>query len=252
MHDRLVWQDRPLSGALADLPETTVVTERIHGSGVPDSVLTLPFRGSRLAGDDLRRQLDTWAVQGVVEPSLTAAIGSLLDERTPLDLSGWTVVVLGAGSEMGPLRTLLRWGATVAALDLPRPDLWRRILDSAAGLPGTLLVPVRPGPGPVAERAGIDLIEDLPTAAAWVAGLSGKLVIGNYVYADGASNVRVSAAVDASRRPSGPDGRSTRWRWLSSPPPPTSSPSPERQWPPRCRTTRSGARPSCFASRCAR
>jgi len=207
VHDRLVWQDRPLSGALADLPETTVVTERIHGSGVPDSVLTLPFRGSRLAGDDLRRQLDTWAVQGVVEPSLTAAIGSLLDERTPLDLSGWTVVVLGAGSEMGPLRTLLRWGATVAALDLPRPDLWRRILDSAAGLPGTLLVPVRPGPGPVAERAGIDLIEDLPTAAAWVAGLSGKLVIGNYVYADGASNVRVSAAVDAltqavrSRRP---------------------------------------------------
>jgi hypothetical protein len=120
-----------------------------------------------------------------------------MDERAPLDLSGWTVVVLGAGSEMGPLRTLLRWGATVAALDLPRPEVWKRVLDDAADLPGTLLVPARPGSEPLAERAGVDLIHDLPTAAAWVASLPGKLVIGNYVYADGATNVRVSAAVDA-------------------------------------------------------
>jgi hypothetical protein len=206
VHDRLVWDDRPLAQALADLTTGStgstdatdaLVTERLDGSGTADHVLTLPYRGARLAGDDLRRQLDAWATKGVVEPSLTSAVDDLMDERAPLDLSGWTVVVLGAGSEMGPLRTLLRWGATVAALDLPRPEVWKRVLDDAADLPGTLLVPARPGSEPLAERAGVDLIHDLPTAAAWVASLPGKLVIGNYVYADGATNVRVSAAVDA-------------------------------------------------------
>ena len=36
-----------------------------------------------------------------------------------------------------------------------------------------------------------------PTATGWVCGLPGSLVVGNYVYADGATNVRVSTAVDA-------------------------------------------------------
>lgn len=116
----------------------------------------------------------------------------------PLDLSGWTVVVLGAGSEMGPLRTLLRWVPRSPRSTCPAPRCGKRVLDDAADLPGTLLVPARPGSEPLAERAGVDLIHDLPpTAAAWVASLPGKLVIGNYVYADGATNVRVSAAVDA-------------------------------------------------------
>ena len=40
----------------------------------------------------------------------------------------------------------------------------------------------------------------LPTATGWVCGLPGQLVVGNYVYADGATNVRVSTAVDAMTR----------------------------------------------------
>jgi hypothetical protein len=47
------------------------------------------------------------------------------------------------------------------------------------------------------ERSGLDLAGDVPAAADWLAGLDGPLVLGNYVYADGAANVRVSAAVDA-------------------------------------------------------
>ena len=35
-----------------------------------------------------------------------------------------------------------------------------------------------------------------PAVADWLAGLDGRLVVGNYVYADGATNVRVSVAVD--------------------------------------------------------
>src|SRR5439155_26266989 len=46
------------------------------------------------------------------------------------------------------------------------------------------------------ERSGLDLVSDVPAAADWLAGIGGPLVLGNYVYADGAANVRVSAAVD--------------------------------------------------------
>jgi hypothetical protein len=38
---------------------------------------------------------------------------------------------------------------------------------------------------------------EVPTVADWLATVDGPLVLGNYVYADGAANVRVSAAVDA-------------------------------------------------------
>ncbi len=47
------------------------------------------------------------------------------------------------------------------------------------------------------RAGGLDLVSDVPAAADWLAGIDGPLVLGNYVYADGATNVRVSAAVDA-------------------------------------------------------
>ncbi|HET6857387.1 MAG TPA: hypothetical protein VFH94_09875, partial [Streptomyces sp.] len=65
---------------------------------------------------------------------------------------------------------------------------------------GTLRVPVASGSGVgderLTERAGADLVHDLPPIADWLEGLEGSLVLGNYVYADGATNVRVSTAVD--------------------------------------------------------
>ena len=49
----------------------------------------------------------------------------------------------------------------------------------------------------LAQRAGFDLADDIPAVADWLAGVDGPLVLGNYVYADGADNVRVASAVDA-------------------------------------------------------
>ena len=51
-------------------------------------------------------------------------------------------VVLGAAAEIGPLRSLLRWGATVYAVDLPRPEAWRQLIAHARASPGRLRVPV--------------------------------------------------------------------------------------------------------------
>ncbi|MGL5866851.1 MAG: hypothetical protein ACRCYX_13465 [Dermatophilaceae bacterium] len=174
-----------------------VGAEIVEGRGEPETALTIPYRGQRIGGDHLRRRLDAWVDAGVVEPSLRDAVGAVLDHPEWLRLDGRTVVVLGAAAEMGPLRALLRWGATVAAVDLPRPALWQHLIGGTAELAGRLVVPARPGAEPLAARAGLDLVHDLPAAIRWVAGLDGDLVVGNYVYADGGTNVRVSVAVDA-------------------------------------------------------
>ena len=45
------------------------------------------------------------------------------------------------------------------------------------------------------------LLADVPAVADWLAGVEGeRLVVGNYVYADGATNARVATAVDALSR----------------------------------------------------
>lgn len=208
VHERMRWRDPDgrevrldaALGGVAGSPADRLVTEVVRGEGEPETALTLPYRGRRLAGDDLRRQLDTWVRAGVVEPSLRDAVTAVLENPSWLRLEGRTVVVLGAAAEMGPLRSLLRWGATVAAVDLPRPELWTRVLTDARAGGGRVLVPAVPGGSALVGRAGADLVHDLPTATGWVAGLEGSLVLGNYVYADGATNVRVSTAVDALTR----------------------------------------------------
>jgi hypothetical protein len=208
VHERMRWRDPDgrevrLAAALGGVvgsPADRLATEVVQGEGDADTALTIPYRGRRLAGDALRHQLDAWVEAGVVEPTLREAVTAVLENPAWLRLEGRTVVVLGAAAEMGPLRALLRWGATVAPVDLPRPDLWNRVLADARAGAGRVLVPAVHGTSSVADRAGIDLVHDLPTATGWVAGLEGSLVLGNYVYADGATNVRVSTAVDALTR----------------------------------------------------
>ena len=170
----------------------------VNGQGEPETELSLPYRGSRLRGEDLRRRLDAWVSAGVVEPSCAEAVGEVVAHPEWLRLEGRTIAVLGAGAEMGPLTALLRWGASVAGVDLPRAGLWERVLDVARRGAGTLVVPaLEAGAGDRSEDLGVDLVPEVPAVADWLAARPGSLVLGNYVYADGAANVRVSTAVDA-------------------------------------------------------
>lgn len=185
--------DEPAGGASA----ADLGSETVRGQGRPDRTLSVPYAGERLSGDALRRRLAAWADEGMIEPSCAEAVGSVIDNPDWLDLSDRTVVVLGAAAEMGPLRSLLRWGADVAAVDLPRKELWDRLIGDTQKLAGSITVPVRPGSAGVSERAGGDLVHDLATVTRWVEAIDGPVVLGNYVYADGETNVRVSMAVDA-------------------------------------------------------
>ena len=182
---------------------------QVAGGATAERELAVPYRGERLSGDALLRQLDAWVAAGVIESSCADAVRTVAASPDWLALPGRTVVVLGAGAEVGPLPVLLSWGARVIGIDLPRPAIWDRVLETARRSGGTLLVPVadaKPGRdgvdsggdlGPLAQRAGFDLADDIPAVADWLAGMDGPLVLGNYVYADGADNVRVASAVDA-------------------------------------------------------
>ncbi|MDN5771830.1 MAG: hypothetical protein L0H24_13170, partial [Microlunatus sp.] len=174
-----------------------LTTAEVVGTSEPETELSLPYRGSRLRGDDLRHQIDTWVRAGVIEPSTTEAVALVLRHPEWLRLPGRTIAVLGAGSEMGPLIALQRWGARVAAVDLARPPIWSRVLDIGRRGAGRMVLPART-PDPDARSAGADLLGAAPRIAAWLAEVAGddQIVVGNYVYADGATNVGVSTAVD--------------------------------------------------------
>ncbi len=188
--------DTLMSQPAKRVPGTVTVT----GSGAADKELAVPYHGQRLTGDALSRRLDAWVNGGVIEPSCAEAVQAVAVNPDWLSLPGRTVAVLGAGAELSPLPVLLGWGARVAAIDLPDPAIWDRVLKTARGSSGKLLLPVadwdRGDDQVLAGRAGLDLIRDVPAAAGWLAAVDGPLVLGNYVYADGAANVRVASAVD--------------------------------------------------------
>ncbi|WP_214401658.1 hypothetical protein [Pseudonocardia lacus] len=175
-------------------PDRPLGTVEVRGTGRPVERLAIPYQGRQLTGDALRAQLERWVGAGVMEPSAAEAVRTVIDNPGWLALPGRTVAVLGAGAEMGPLPTLLRWGATVAAVDLPRPALWERTARLARESAGLLLAPVRE-PGP-ARAAGVDLLVDVPAVAEWLLARPGRLVLGNYLYADGGTHVRTSVAAD--------------------------------------------------------
>ena len=188
---------------LHDRPGAALCTVEIRGTGAPEAGFSLPFRGERLSGDALARRLDSWAEAGALEPSAADRVRTVMAHPEWLRLDGQTVAVLGADAEMGPLPALLGWGARVAAVDLPRPEVWRRLLATGRDGAGTLLVPVDADLSAgadstaIAAHAGLDLVTDLGAATEWLRSLPGRVVLGNYVYADGVTNLRVCAAVDS-------------------------------------------------------
>lgn len=196
---RLVGPDgteAPLSAALTAPACRELRTDEVVGTAEPERELVLPWRGQRLRGDGIRRQVEAWVAAGLAEPSLVGPIEAVLAHPEWLRLDGTTVATLGAGAEMGPLAPLLRWGATVAAVDLPRPALWDRLRGTARDAPGRLLIPVGAGAG----GDGADVVSEVPAIAGWLADLPGRLVLGNYAYADGSMHLRVSAAADVLAR----------------------------------------------------
>lgn len=205
VHQQMVMTSREGDRSVAALRDAPagrdIATHPIEGRGEPVTELVVPHRGGQLVGDRLLHQLRVWIDDGIMEPSVLPAIEAVLGNPDWLRLEGRTVAVLGAGAEIGPLRSLLSWGATVAAIDLPRPGVWEQLVTTARARAGRLLVPIDArrdlaDDAEVVAHAGVDLVGEVPAAADWVAGLDGVPVIGTYAYADGGAHVAVTVAAD--------------------------------------------------------
>ena len=187
-------------------------TGRWDGGGARVERLEVPYGRQVLHGDPLRRQLDAWVTAGAVEPAFAEAVRRVADTPSWLDLRDTTVALLGAGAELSPAPPLLAWGATVAAIDLPRPGIWQRLRAHTAAGAGHLLHPRGPH-----GADGLDLLAAAPAARAWLSSLDVPLVLGNYGYADGERFVRVTMAIDAVSAVLLDERRDTRLAHLATP-----------------------------------
>src|SRR5262245_20752872 len=89
-----------LAEAVALPVKDALRTVVVAGGGSAEGELVLPYRGERLRGDALHRQLDRWVGAGVIEQSCADAVRLVADNPQWLRLEGRRVVVLGAGAEM--------------------------------------------------------------------------------------------------------------------------------------------------------
>jgi hypothetical protein len=179
-------------------PQRSPQTLQLRGSGdAAPAPWTVPHQGRELRGDALARQIDRWEKAGVCEPAHAAALRDCLAHPEWFDLSDQHLVLLGAGSEAGPLAWLAKWRANLVGVDLARAATWKRIAGTVAAGNATLTAPFAPGQPLDTAHAGADLLADTPDIAAWLVSLGQPLSVANLAYLDGERHVRVSLAMDA-------------------------------------------------------
>jgi len=200
------WSEMPFvrgskSLTLADAmqaPQRRFQTLQLRGSGdAAPARWTVPHQGRELSGDALAKQIDRWEKAGVCEAAHANALRDCLAHPEWFDLSDQHLVLLGAGSEAGPLAWLAKWRANLVGIDLARAATWKRIAATVAAGNATLTAPVAQGQPLDAAHAGADLLADTPEIAAWLASLGQPLSIANLAYLHGERHVRVSLAMDA-------------------------------------------------------
>ncbi len=198
-----------------------LAARRVTGRGdARPAPWVVPYRGEALAGDALRRRIDAWADAGVLEPSAAQALHRCVRHPEWFDLADRHLVLLGAGSEAGPLRWLARWRANLVAVDVPRAATWQRIAAVVDAGNATLVAPA-PVPAATAGEpladAGADLLRDAPRVAAWLRAFDRRLDVAALAYADGERHVRVSLAMDAIVAGVAAARADTTLAWMATP-----------------------------------
>ena len=210
----------PLSAIQSVPPNRSFHIVEVVGSGAQSFSpidISIPYQGKILTGPALQKQAQCWGSNGVMEGSAVTSLLSM--SQAPVDARGINFIALGAFSEMGPTLNLLKYGATVLAIDLPRPAQWKELITFAKQSPGKLIFPCSEAVSndadstTLAQHAGANLVEQLPDILHWIKQIvapggrlgckrhhngddsAERLVLGNYVYADGTKFFQVVAAV---------------------------------------------------------
>jgi len=216
------------AAAMAAKNTESFFTGTIQGNAKPlaKSTLEIPYLGGTLSGQKLKDQVKEWVDYGTIEPSAGEAIIKCVDHPDWLDqIKNRYFVLLGAGSAMGPLLVLMALGANVIAIDLDRPNIWKRLIGIARESSGSITFPMKADPATcktdeaLFQAAGCNLFTHTPMIRDWLMKLyPGKaFTVGCYAYLDGALHVQVSLAMDAICRDLSEHRKKTSLAYLCTP-----------------------------------
>lgn len=198
----------------------------IKGEGTSKaSGLEIPYKDKILKGDALKEQVKKWVDYGTIEASAGEAIIGCVDNPNWCELSDRYFVLLGAGSAMGPLHALLALGANVVAVDLDRPNIWKRLIGLAKNSTGTITFPLKKAQNTLKTddelyaNAGCNLFTHTPMIRDWLLDLykGKKFTVGSYAYLNGALHVQVSLAMDAITKDLSEKRSGTSFAYLCTP-----------------------------------
>jgi hypothetical protein len=154
------------------------------------------------ANQNLSQLAADWVARDLAEPDVLEAF-KFLDANPNVRPAGDLLFALAGNAELSGAKDWLSLGGRVAVVARPNPAAWQSLIEHAERSGGTLLVPVlraRSTEGSLAERAGLDLVQDVEAIASWLHQVSrsaSRVVIASYAYIGGSNQIIAQAAQDA-------------------------------------------------------
>lgn len=181
----------------------TRTIEVVSPSKSPEPVqITLPYRNKSLASSsEILTQVKVWADYGTCEPSCVQDIAAGIKHANPKFFSDGKkcAVILGAGSELGPTKSLIKWGCPVIAVRTRKSAEWDKLekFVMEEGVPGSSKLFI---PESGSER-GADIMTETVDILKWIISVVEAekyedITVGMYTYLDGEAHVRVSLGCD--------------------------------------------------------
>jgi hypothetical protein len=154
------------------------------------------------ANQNLYQLAADWVARDLAEPDVFEAF-KFLDANPTVRPAGDLLFALAGNAELSGAKDWLSLGGRVAVVARPNPAAWQLLIEHAQRSAGTLLIPVlraSSSDGSLAERAGLDLVQDVAAIASWLHHVSrseSRVVISSYAYIGGSNQIIAQAAQDA-------------------------------------------------------
>ena len=181
----------------------------LNGFGTANLVDTVEITGTAQtlkrwpgANQNLSQLAADWVARDLAEPDVLEAF-KFLDANPNVRPAGDLLFALAGNAELSGAKDWLSLGGRVAVVARPNPAAWQSLIEHAERSGGTLLVPVlraRSTEGSLAERAGLDLVQDVEAIASWLHQVSrsaSRVAIASYAYIGGSNQIIAQAAQDA-------------------------------------------------------